>query len=190
MKKHYETIFIIQFTISFQDERAVTHFKGQFKVFIANILHKEQPWFHGIIPRNEAENRIETIGMKDGTFLFRERGSPRGTYALVLCYQNKLYHYLFERHNNGQLSINKGRLFDNLMGVVSYYSQNTEGLWTRLTESCDVKHFEYRPKKEINARNILLNKYVQDSLCKELQRLPDALKEYNRIGQQGGKNSV
>lgn len=165
-----------------EDENAVRQFKIQFEPIIGALLHKEQPWFHGIIPRSEAESRLRQTGAKDGTFLFRERGKPRDTFALVLCFNDTTYHYLFERNNQGQLSIKQGRLFENLMGVVSYYSQNCEGLWSTLKEACDVRHFQYRPRSEVNAHNILLNTYIQEALNKEVARKPsEELKKFRSI---------
>lgn len=151
---------------------------------MGSILHTKQPWFHGIIPREEADRRLDTNGCEDGLYLIRERGQPKGTYVLGLCNSNKIYHYLFEENAHGQLSIKAGRPFDNLMAVVNFYSQKKEGLMCVLKKPCDVSLFEYRPKFE-NNKNILLHPEIQQQLRRTLSKFEPELKALRRISKLG-----
>ena len=157
-------------------------FKGDIERVVGRILHTKQPWFHGVISRDKADRRLNSQNCIDGLFLMRERGSPRGTYGLGICSGNKIHHYLFERNQHGQLSIKSGRPFDNLMAVVNFYSQKSEGLVCKLQTPCNVASFEYRPKSEEN-KNILLHPDIQKELRKELSRNKSKLKTYRRVAQ-------
>ena len=153
---------------------------------VGNILHKKQPWFHGIIPRTEADRRLESLQCEEGMFLIRERGgSPRNSYVLGICHNKKVYHYLFEPNEQNQLSIKAGRPFDNLMAVVNFYSQKSEGLLCAMQRPCDVKWFEFRPKFESKQKNILLHSEIQLELRRTLSRSEQELKKYRRISKLG-----
>lgn len=147
-------------------------------------MHKKQPWFHGIIPRVEADRRLDIQGCEDGLFLIRERGSPRGSYVLGICHNKRVNHYLFEPNERGQLCIKAGRTFDNLMTVVNFYSQKSEGLLCTLKKPCEVSLFEYRPKFELY-KNILIHPEIQTELKKYLLRFEVDLKKYKRMSQLG-----
>ncbi|XP_065679732.1 tyrosine-protein kinase SYK-like isoform X1 [Hydra vulgaris] len=161
------------------NEEAVRKFKVKMEYVVGNILHRQQPWFHGVIPRTEAERRLKSLS-ETGMFLIRERGSPRGSYVIGLFYQGGVYHYLFESNNQGQLSIKSGRSFDNLMAVVNFYSQKSEGLFCTLKRACEVSWFEFQPKTEIY-KNILLHPEIQAELKKTLLLYEDELKKYRRV---------
>ncbi|XP_057299768.1 tyrosine-protein kinase SYK-like [Hydractinia symbiolongicarpus] len=161
-----------------ESEEAVSRFKGDILCVVGNILHKKQPWFHGAIPRNEADRRLETHNFEEGMYLIRERGSYRNSYVLGLCHQKKVYHYLFEPNDKGQLSIKAGRPFDNLMAVVNFYSQKSEGLLCTLKTPCDVRWFEFRPKMQ--SQNILLHPEIQTELRRTLSRSESELKKYRK----------
>lgn len=156
----------------------MSRFKGDILCVVGNILHKKQPWFHGAIPRNEADRRLETHNFEEGMYLIRERGSYRNSYVLGLCHQKKVYHYLFEPNDKGQLSIKAGRPFDNLMAVVNFYSQKSEGLLCTLKTPCDVRWFEFRPKMQ--SQNILLHPEIQTELRRTLSRSESELKKYRK----------
>ena len=166
----------------FQSEDAVRRFKGDIQLVIGTILHKKQPWFHGAILRNEADRRLKSHGSQHGMFLVRERGSIRNSYVLGLCHQKKIYHYLFEPNEYGQLSIRAGPPFDNLMAVINFYSQKSEGLLTTLQTPCDVCWFEFRPK--VDTKNILLHPEIQSELRRTLSRSEKELKKYKQTGKQ------
>jgi len=166
-----------------ENEDAVRRFKGEIECVVGNILHTKQPWFHGVIPRDEADRRLNSENCTDGLFLIRERGNPKATYVLGICSNNKIYHYLFERNKYDQLSIKSGRPFDNLMAVVNFYSQKSEGLLCKLQRPCDVAHFEYHPKFEKH-KNILLHPDIQNTLRRTLSRNETELKTYRRLSRQ------
>ena len=171
-------------TFLLQSEDAVRRFKGEIECVVGNILHTKQPWFHGIIPREEADRRLNSQNCKDGLFLIRERGNPKRTYVLGICSNNKIYHYLFERNPQDQLSIKSGRPFDNLMAVVNFYSQKSEGLLCKLQNPCDVALFEFHPKFEKN-KNILLHPDIQKQLRWSLSQNESELKAFRRLSRQG-----
>ena len=171
-------------SFSFQNEDAVRRFKGEIECVVGNVLHTKQPWFHGIIPRDEADRRLNSQQCLDGLFLIRERGNPKRTYVLGICSNNKIYHYLFERNAQDQLSIKSGRPFDNLMAVINFYSQKSEGLLCKLQTPCDVALFEFHPKFEKN-KNILLHPEIQNQLRRSLSNFKDELEGFRRLSKQG-----
>ena len=103
------------------------------------VLHVRQPWFHGKITREEAERRLRSTSMPNGLFLVREREGD--SFALGLCFQRIVYHYLLDRNADSQLSIQDGRKFDNLIQVVDHYSRKPDGLLCCLMDPCPVTGF-------------------------------------------------
>ena len=155
-------------------------FKGDVEEFLANILHKKQPWYHGVIPREEADRRLEHQGSPNGTFLFRERGGCKSEYVLGILYEGKAYHYLFSTDREGKLSIKTGKKFLNMMQIVEYYSLKSDGLLCKLTTPCNIDSFQVRPSKGEDY-NILLDPDIQSELRrrvtlseKELKKLQTA----------------
>ena len=120
---------------------AVIKRRGAFEQLVGGILHRKQLWFHGPITREESEARIKIYGMRDGLFLMRER-TKVNSYALVVSYQNIIYHYLLDMNTLGQLSIENGRKFENLLQVVDHYSRTADGLLCVLTDLCAVNLFQ------------------------------------------------
>jgi hypothetical protein len=118
----------------------------QMESFIGKVLHQSEPWFHGNISREEAERRLQRCGCVNGLYLIRERRAPPGTYAMGLCYNGGVVHYLFDSDSHGQLSIQCGPKFDNLMLAVDHYCQTNDGLLYTLAEPCDIQLFEERRK--------------------------------------------
>lgn len=118
----------------------------QMESFIGKVLHQSERWFHSNISREEAERRLQRCGCVNGLYLVRERKSPPGTYAMGLCCNGAVVHYLFDADSHGQLSIQSGPKFDNLMLALDHYCQTNDGLLYTLTEPCDVSLFEERRK--------------------------------------------
>ena len=56
-------------------------------------VHIGQPWFHGRIGREEAQDLINSNGAVDGLFLLRESLSIAGTYVLTLAHDLKIRHF-------------------------------------------------------------------------------------------------
>lgn len=84
---------------------------------------------------------MKVYGLRDGLFLVRERAKVN-SYALVVCHQSVVFHYLLDMNTLGQLSIENGRKFENLLQVVDHYSRTADGLLCVLTDLCPVNLFE------------------------------------------------
>jgi len=154
-----------------ESEEAVSRFRIDFQEIVGSILHKRQPWFHGIIPRDEADRRLKSRQSGgDGTFLIRERGGNKKSksYVLGLWFTGRPYHYLFEPNAENRLSIKSGRAFDNLMALVNFYYQKAEGLLCCLEKPCDVADFEFRPRTTSH-KNMLLQPDIQEELRKAME---------------------
>eukprot|EP00794_Sanderia_malayensis_P007957 gene7957-8815_t len=160
-----------------ENEEAVVKFKGEVEEVLGNILHTKQPWYHGILPRPEADRRLEIRGNQEGTFLFRERGGDRGHYVLGVLHDGKAYHYLFSPDEEGKLSIKSGRKFLNLMQIVEYYSQKSDGLLCKLASPCNVDQFQIRPRTA-SKQNILLDPDIQMELRRKLTKSQSELQQY------------
>lgn len=79
-------------------------------------------------------------GIRDGIFLVRER-TQVNSFALCLCHNSVIYHYLLDMNTLGQLSIENGRKFENLLQVVDHYSRTADGLLCSLGDVCPVSMF-------------------------------------------------
>ncbi|KXJ04914.1 Tyrosine-protein kinase SYK, partial [Exaiptasia diaphana] len=121
-----------------------TAMQRQMESFIGKVLHQSELWFHGNISREEAERRLQRCGCTNGLFLIRERKAPPGTFAMGLCYNGSVVHYLFDVDATGQLSIQSGPKFENLMLAIDHYTLHNDGLLYNLKEPCDASLFESR----------------------------------------------
>ncbi|KAL5486969.1 hypothetical protein EMCRGX_G019516 [Ephydatia muelleri] len=104
-----------------QVKDALVKRRSAFEQLVGGILHRKQLWFHGAISREESEQRMKLFGLRDGLFLVRERT---------------------EMNTLGQLSIENGRKFENLLQVVDHYSRTPDGLLCTLMDVCAVTRFE------------------------------------------------
>ena len=118
--------------------------KAKIESAIGSMMHANQSWFHGLISREEAERRLHACGFIQGMYLVRERQNPPGSFALGLCHDRSVVHYLFDSDPQGRLSIKSGPKFDNLMLAVDHYSQREDGLLCLLRDPCNVELFEER----------------------------------------------
>ena len=118
---------------------------------MGGILHRRQLWFHGPVSREDSEKRIKQYGLRDGLFLIRER-TQVNSYALCVVFKNEVYHYLLDMNTLGQLSIENGRKFENLLQVVDHYSRTPDGLLCSLCDVCPVSMFEEQEKANTQAR--------------------------------------
>jgi hypothetical protein len=112
-----------------------------FEKMLGMLLHAKQSWFHGVISRDEAESRLRKSGCKNGQFLVREREKTKGTFAIGLCHDGSVYHYLLNADNAGKLSIPSGPKFLNLMECVEYYLNRSDGLVCKLGKPCQITQF-------------------------------------------------
>lgn len=71
----------------------------------------------------------------------RER-TQVNSFALCVVFRSEVYHYLLDMNNLGQLSIENGRKFENLLQVVDHYSRTPDGLLCALNDVCPVTVFE------------------------------------------------
>lgn len=123
-----------------------------FEQLVGGILHRKQLWFHGAISREESERRIKNFGLRDGLFLVRER-TQVNSFALCLVFQDEVFHYLLDMNTLGQLSIENGRKFENLLQVVDHYSRTPDGLLCALGEICPNTMFENQEKTQPRVRH-------------------------------------
>nr|BAA81723.2 protein tyrosine kinase [Ephydatia fluviatilis] len=124
-----------------QVKDALVKRRSAFEQLVGGILHRKQLWFHGAISREESEQRMKAFGLRDGLFLVRER-TEVNSFALCVAVKNDIYHYLLEMNTLGQLSIENGRKFENLLQVVDHYSRTPDGLLCTLVDVCAVTRFE------------------------------------------------
>lgn len=89
--------------------------------------------------------------MRDGLFLVRER-TQVNSFALCVVFRAEVYHYLLDMNSLGQLSIENGRKFENLLQVVDHYSRTPDGLLCALQDVCPVTVFEEGAQSRDHAR--------------------------------------
>uniref|UniRef100_A0A9J7Z0P7 Tyrosine-protein kinase n=1 Tax=Cyprinus carpio carpio TaxID=630221 RepID=A0A9J7Z0P7_CYPCA len=87
------------------------------------------PWFHGKITREQAERLL--YPPETGLFLVRESTNYPGDYTLCVSCDGKVEHYRIIYHN-GKLSIDEEEYFENLMQLMEHYTNDADGLCTRL----------------------------------------------------------
>lgn len=97
-------------------------------------LHELEDWFHGKINRMEAERRLLQSGVLDGKFLVRERDDR--SFTLSLCFRGLVKHYKIDVLSSGEVGIQDGPRFDNLISLISHYSVFSDGLWCCLEFPC------------------------------------------------------
>nr|XP_034955819.1 tyrosine-protein kinase SYK isoform X1 [Zootoca vivipara] len=114
-------------------EQAIISQKPQLEKLIATTAHLKMPWFHGIITREESEQRVLLGTKTNGKFLIREKEN-QGSYALCLLNEGKVLHYRIERDKRGKLSIPEGKAFDTLCQLVEHYSYKADGLLRIITD--------------------------------------------------------
>ncbi|XP_070598926.1 tyrosine-protein kinase SYK isoform X3 [Erythrolamprus reginae] len=124
-------------------EQAIISQKPQLEKLIATTAHLKMPWFHGMISREDSEQRL-LLGTKiNGKFLIRERDNS-GSYALCLLNEGKVAHYRIDKDKKGKLSIPAGKKFDTLCQLVEHYSYKADGLLRIITEPVKDPDFQLR----------------------------------------------
>ncbi|XP_071794590.1 tyrosine-protein kinase CSK-like [Asterias amurensis] len=89
----------------------------------------DKPWFHGKIAREEAERLLEP--WRTGTFLVRESTHYVGDYTLCVCIDSRVEHYRVILDHR-KLTIDEEEYFTSLPELVSHYSEDADGLVSRL----------------------------------------------------------
>ena len=64
------------------------------------------------------------------------------SFALCVVFNQAIYHYLLDMNSLGQLSIENGKKFENLLQVVDHYSRTPDGLLCCLGDVCEVGMFD------------------------------------------------
>ncbi|XP_020653201.1 tyrosine-protein kinase SYK isoform X2 [Pogona vitticeps] len=114
-------------------EQAIISQKPQLEKLIATTAHLKMPWFHGMISREDSEQRVLLGTKTNGKFLIRERDN-NGSYALCLLNEGKVAHYRIDKDKKGKLSIPDGKKFDTLCQLVEHYSYKADGLLRIITD--------------------------------------------------------
>ncbi|KAG8130756.1 hypothetical protein E2320_017315, partial [Naja naja] len=137
-------------------EQAIISQKPQLEKLIATTAHLKMPWFHGMISREDSEQRLLLGTKTNGKFLIRERDNS-GSYALCLLNEGKVAHYRIDKDKKGKLSIPAGKKFDTLCQLVEHYSYKADGLLRIITEPVKDPDFHSRsntlPPKVSKPRN-------------------------------------
>ncbi|KAK2171466.1 hypothetical protein NP493_1062g00054 [Ridgeia piscesae] len=138
--------------------------RAKFVMSIAKELHQEQPWYHGKIDRNEADNVMMQSGHHDGKFLVRDRDQK--TYALSLSYKKVTKHYKIEKlmiNGEEKYAIEDGPRFTSLMDMVAHYHNKPDGLLCKLTKDCVCKNYNKRTKLEPDSqKNVAYGLFTGD----------------------------
>ena len=69
------------------------------------------------------------------------------SFALCVLFRMTVYHYKLDMNKLGQLSIENGQRFENLLQVVDHYSRTADGLLCKLEDPCPVSYFRDNEKK-------------------------------------------
>jgi len=125
-----------------------------------------EPWFHGSISRQEAEELLSQSGKPDGLFLVRESVSQVGSYALSMCFNNRIIHYHAQRQSDGFVAIEDGPKFPGPVELVQYHSLQLDGLLCKLTKPC-------ARKPGVSARSFagIHQKHIKDAAEKALESM-------------------
>ncbi|XP_057372283.1 tyrosine-protein kinase Src42A-like [Daphnia carinata] len=99
-----------------------------------------EPWYFGPIIRSDAEHLLLQSRNKDGAFLVRGSDSCYNDYALSIRFGTKVRHYRIKQKTddigNNVHFISQHRTFVTLQELISYYSNNRDGLATVLNKPC------------------------------------------------------
>lgn len=95
------------------------------------------PFFYGRITRDEAEVILNDRGCIEGLFLLRESISPLGNYAISVCHDSKIHHYVIEKQADGTFMIPAGKKFIGPVELIHHHMESRDGIVTQLTIPCD-----------------------------------------------------
>ena len=81
-----------------------------------------QPWYHGRITRETAEERLNK--QKPGCYLVRHSARGPGCYALDVKYQEGIRHFLIEKSSDLYEVSGSNKQFHSIPSLLSYYTMN------------------------------------------------------------------
>ncbi|XP_053315872.1 tyrosine-protein kinase FRK [Spea bombifrons] len=95
-----------------------------------------QPYFFRNFKRTDAERQLILPGNGVGSYLIRESESQVGNYSLSVYDGTHVKHYRIHKNDNDGYFITTRTVFPSLQELVTYYSQNADGLCCRLANPC------------------------------------------------------
>ncbi|KAJ8304367.1 hypothetical protein KUTeg_017950 [Tegillarca granosa] len=112
--------------------------KGKEGMIPANFVQKRKevqlhsmPWYHDKISRDTAEKLLDPHRSQNGLFLVRESVNFPGDFTLSVCFSHKVEHYRIIYRGN-KMTIDEESYFGNLAELVEHYSNDADGLCTKL----------------------------------------------------------
>nr|CAB3245778.1 tyrosine-protein kinase Fer [Phallusia mammillata] len=93
------------------------------KIIDMSKTEREQAWFHGAIPRREAENLI----VNDGDFLLRESTQKSDELVLTSKSDNQLRHFKFQRTENGMFRFD-GDSFYTILDLILFHFESKKAI--------------------------------------------------------------
>ena len=93
-------------------------------------------WYFGDIKRAEAEKRLLTNGIPNGTFLIRKAETAPGNFSLSVRDGDSVKHYRVRKRDTGGYFITDRAPFSNLHDLIKHYSSDADGLVCALSIAC------------------------------------------------------
>eukprot|EP00042_Codosiga_hollandica_P045348 m.459169 g.459169 ORF g.459169 m.459169 type:complete len:1067 (-) comp57002_c0_seq5:1565-4765(-) len=87
---------------------------------------------YGKISKGESEAILRAYGCFDGLYLVKESQSQPGCFALSVCFQGIVEHYLMEKKPDGKYAIKSGMRYPTLNELVAHYQNEADGICTKL----------------------------------------------------------
>ena len=89
-------------------ERRPSVLSGPMDIYGLSVLassapHQSKSWFHGLIPREVSEKRLQDAGFQDGMFLIRSKDATETTFTLSLVHKQRPFHFLIVRQGDKML---------------------------------------------------------------------------------------
>nr|BAG55512.1 protein tyrosine kinase HTK16 [Hartaetosiga gracilis] len=100
----------------------------------------DQLFFHGSVPRAEAEAKVQRGG--NGVFLIRQSSSDSGSYVLSVGYQGEALHFKIKNEGECWFSIDEGPVFEGLADLTEHFVHFPDGLPCNLTSPVLVRSAE------------------------------------------------
>ncbi|CAD5115629.1 DgyrCDS4586 [Dimorphilus gyrociliatus] len=94
-------------------------------------------YYHGRIPREEAERRLRNKNLVEGMYLLRANMTVNGNYVLSIVHSGRIHHYSLECQANGSIMIQDGRPFPGPYELIEHHKHALDGLLTHPREPCN-----------------------------------------------------